>query len=106
MAQEPICPDANSQREMNVCASELAEKAEAVVEKLYAEVAAETSEGALSEKLAASQEAWKAYRDAQCDFDAAQFEGGSMRPLVFHMCRAKSAERRAQALIDSQPQMK
>ena len=100
------CANANSQMELNSCAAEEAKQAEAEMEKRYAEVSAQTEGAELLKKLALSQATWEAYRDAQCDFDAAQFEGGSIRPMIYHLCRATSAKQRAEALNASKAEAK
>jgi uncharacterized protein YecT (DUF1311 family) len=47
--------------------------------------------------------AWRLYRDLECDFEAAGFEGGSMAPIAELQCRLRLAQRRRE---DLQQQLK
>ena len=37
-------------------------------------------------KLRAAQRAWRRFRDAQCIFEAAAYDGGSMQPMIQALC--------------------
>jgi len=37
-------------------------------------------------KLRAAQRAWLRFRDAQCTFEAAAYDGGSMQPMIQALC--------------------
>lgn len=39
-------------------------------------------------KVAANQTAWLTYRDAQCELEAGEFEGGSFAPVAYGFCQA------------------
>ena len=49
--------------------------------------------------LREAQRAWMALRDADCDFAASAYEGGSMQPLVSAGCRMDYAARRTLRLL-------
>lgn len=49
-------------------------------------------------QLEAAEQAWAAYRDAECQAEAGLNEGGSVVPLVIATCRAGLADRRAEEL--------
>lgn len=49
--------------------------------------------------LREAQRAWMALRDADCDFAASAYEGGSMQPLVNAGCRMDYAARRTIRLL-------
>lgn len=86
-----------TQLDMNECAAQRFEAARARLELHYG-----TALGCLNtesaEELRQVQRAWLAYRDAECQWQAAPYEGGSIQPLVFVGCLAELTERRADAL--------
>lgn len=49
--------------------------------------------------LREAQRAWMALRDADCDFEASAYEGGSMQPLVQGGCMLDYAARRTIRLL-------
>lgn len=49
--------------------------------------------------LEASQEAWEAYRDAQCAFVGASFGGGSGTGIAIQACRVELGRERAAELL-------
>ena len=49
--------------------------------------------------LAASQEAWEVYRDAQCAFVGATFGGGSGTGIAIRSCRIELTRDRISALL-------
>ena len=49
--------------------------------------------------LREAQRAWMALRDADCDFAASAYEGGSMQPLVSAGCHRDYAARRTLLLL-------
>ncbi|HEY6968461.1 MAG TPA: lysozyme inhibitor LprI family protein [Candidatus Angelobacter sp.] len=110
------CGDLKTQMEITSCWENLARKAESELTALYQKVqkairaqmaeddasmktraAAATMriyrQGAL-EKLNTAQRAWTHYRDAQCDAEEQQYEGGSIAPSVHAGCMKQMAERR------------
>jgi uncharacterized protein YecT (DUF1311 family) len=94
------CSDANTQAEMNICAGKEYKTADATLNRVYQQLVAmlETEEKA---QLREVQTAWIKYRDANCDFVADQYKGGSIRPMIYGLCladvtRNRTAELRAQ----------
>jgi uncharacterized protein YecT (DUF1311 family) len=90
------CPDARTQTEMNLCAARELRTADAELNRVYQQLT-----GALEPDLRASlrtaQRAWIAFRDADCRSEAAEYEGGSMQPMVLSSCLAdRTRDRTAQ----------
>ena len=98
--RDPCGDDAQSQSEMNICADKKFKAADAVLNRVYNQLAAKLEAGARA-KLKAAEVSWLKYRDDNCDYEAAQFEGGSMQPLIRSSClermtKARTAELRGQ----------
>lgn len=94
------CGDAETQVEMNTCAAELAKTAQKALDTVYADATLKV-DGSWLEKLKAAQEAWRTYRDTQCTFEAAAYEGGSIQPMILSMCRARLTDQRSEELRTS-----
>ena len=99
-AQKGACDDPQSQAEMNICADERFRAADAALNRVYGQLAAK-EEGDSRAKLKAAEVSWLKYRDDNCAYEAASFEGGSMQPLIRSSClermtKARTAELREQ----------
>jgi uncharacterized protein YecT (DUF1311 family) len=87
--------------ELRACESGRFNAAQTELDKTYAEAQA-ALKGRIAEPfLRQSQQAWRAYRDAQCKLDAAGNEGGTIQPIVQLVCmeqmtRSRVAEIRAE----------
>ncbi len=93
------CRDPVTQAEMNACAGEAYEKADAELNAAYREVK-ERVEGESANLLVAAQRAWVAFRDAECAFAASGSAGGSIHPMAVsncleHMTKQRTAELKA-----------
>ena len=93
------CPNAQSQAEMNDCAGREYKKADAELNQVYQKLVAmlEADEKA---QLKAVEMTWIKYRDANCDFVADQYKGGSMRPMILGFCLADMTHNRTNELKD------
>ena len=91
------CADAQSQAEMNMCWGKEYKAANAKLNKIYQDFMSKLDE---SEKvqLKNAQLAWLKYRDANCDFVADQYKGGTMRPMIAAMCLAEVTNARVNEL--------
>ncbi len=99
-AQKNPCGDPQSQAEMNICAEERFKAADAALNRVYGQLAAK-EEGDSRARLKAAEVSWLKYRDDNCAYEAAGFEGGSMQPLIRASClermtKARTAELREQ----------
>jgi uncharacterized protein YecT (DUF1311 family) len=113
-AGEPDCNDAETQMDMNHCAGERFGQADAQLNRVYRDVVRQEqaadrdavgmidSHPTNEEALRASQRAWLAFRDAQCEYESFEARGGSMQPMLYEDCRARMTRERIRQL--SQPE--
>lgn len=93
-AQPSECMDeARTQLDMNACAADELGLADSVLNAVYAQVVAQIDSVQLPH-LREAQRAWIRLRDADCELEAAEFEGGSIRPMIELMCLAGETRRR------------
>ena len=104
------CPAATTDVARTNCWKDLANQADAGLNALYHQVQAGirariAEDGAVKEfrersleKLKAAQLAWTRYRDAQCDADEQQYEGGTIAPSIRFECIKELSERRSEEL--------
>jgi uncharacterized protein YecT (DUF1311 family) len=91
------CPNAESQAEMTICWGKEYKAADAILNQVYRQLVAKLNEEEKSQ-LKEAQTAWLKYRDANCDFVADQYKGGSMRPMIAAMCLAEMTGNRSTEL--------
>jgi uncharacterized protein YecT (DUF1311 family) len=85
---EPLsCEDPRTQTDMNQCAGLAFQAADSVLNAVYPQVIAGL-DSARVPLLREAQRQWIRLRDADCALDAAEFEGGSMQPMIYGYCRA------------------
>jgi uncharacterized protein YecT (DUF1311 family) len=82
------CMDkASSQADMNECADISYKASNATLNKLYAQIQQRLKDDPDTRKLLlATQRAWIAYRDAECNFAASATSGGSAYPMIAELC--------------------
>jgi uncharacterized protein YecT (DUF1311 family) len=98
-AQSNPCDEARTQMEMNECADREYRKADAELNRVYQQLV--RASGGRDAKLKAAQLAWLKFRDAQCDYEAAFNEGGSMQPMTYSFCLADVTAARTKQLRES-----
>jgi uncharacterized protein YecT (DUF1311 family) len=99
-AQDPKkdpCAEAQSQGEMNICWGKEYKAADAQLNAAYREFASKLNPEETAQ-LKTVQLAWIKFRDANCEFVADQYKGGSMRPMVAAMCLADVTSARTSEL--------
>ena len=117
---ESECENAMSQMEMNACAMQAFERADAELNRLYREQIAaarasdQSPDNGRSERdnrpgeeetLREAQRAWVAFRDAHCRGEGYAERGGSMEPMIFHQCLERlTRERIAQLTLEPEPE--
>lgn len=76
---------AQTQLEMNQAANAKYKKADAELNKVYKQLISILTQ---SEKLLLIQaeKDWVKFRDSSCKFESSQYEGGSIKPLVYSTC--------------------
>ena len=80
------CADTRTQTDINQCAYENFQKADAVLNQVYAKLRARTTDPDSLKRLVAAEKAWLAYRDRECDFETEDSIGGSIRPSEMAAC--------------------
>lgn len=99
-AQDPKkdpCADAQSQLEMNMCWGNQYKVADAQLNTAYREFTSKLNPGETAQ-LKTAQLAWIKFRDANCEFVADQYKGGSIRPMIAAMCLADVTSARTSEL--------
>ncbi|CCE96859.1 hypothetical protein SFHH103_02364 [Sinorhizobium fredii HH103] len=111
-AQEPEvdCQKAETQRDLNMCADQEYQAADADLNKAYRKAIAAMQEtdkelggidaayvGAV-EALKKAQRAWIGYRDGQCELAGFEARGGSMEPMLVSGCLAELTRKRTAEL--------
>jgi len=96
-ARADECDNAMDQSTMNACVDQSFKKADEELNAVYKKLQSRKNDDAQAVKLLiAAERAWVAFRDAECEFDAADNLGGSIYPMVYSGC----LERLTQARID------
>ncbi len=103
---QPDCEN-GSQAELNMCAYNDFAKADKELNTLWPQVkkfavdgdaALEGNDKGYVKALLASQRAWIAYRDGQCELYGFQSRGGSMEPMLVSGCKAQMTGARIKEL--------
>ncbi len=100
------CTDAPSQVEIGACVSDMEERVNAALEVAYGfaldaakELDEVTGRTVAQPAVEASQAAWSAYRDAQCEAVGASFGGGSGTGIGITACRVDLGRARVDELL-------
>lgn len=112
LAQQTECGDTIFQRELNACAEQHLEAANATLETVYKTALARTKAidvAAIADDMRApgaetslrrAQAAWIDYRESHCSLIASPSRGGSMEPMVISACKTDLAAARTRELQD------
>lgn len=103
------CSDPMTQTAMNLCAYREFEQADADLNAVWKDVAAEMKRldaqtehddgrPGYFDQLLAAQRAWLAYRDAHCASEGYLTRGGSMEPLMVSGCKTALTKARTEEL--------
>jgi uncharacterized protein YecT (DUF1311 family) len=95
--QKTPCDASATQSDLNQCAGDDFQKADARLNRIYANLVKQM-EGPAVQKLKAAERAWIQYRDLHCEAARYEYEGGSMSPMVFAQCMATTTEHRIEDL--------
>lgn len=91
------CGDLATQAEMNICANQELQKADAALNAAYKQLLAKTSpEGQAS--LRKAEKSWIAYRDNQCAFETLGTADGSIHPMMVSECETELTQAQAKRL--------
>lgn len=91
------CADASTQALMNQCAAEDYAAADGELNRIYGK-AIQSVSGDDEQRLRAAQRRWIPFRDAQCESEAAELEGGSLYTTVLNACLADLTRQRTEEL--------
>ena len=96
-AKDDPCANAQTQLEMNVCWGNQYKSADAQLNSVYREFTSKLSPEETAQ-LKTAQLAWIKFRDANCEFVADAYKGGSIRPMIAAMCLADVTNARTSEL--------
>jgi uncharacterized protein YecT (DUF1311 family) len=84
---------AQTQMEMNQTANTYYKKADAELNKVYKQLMLilDKDEKPL---LIQAEKDWVKFRDSHCKFEASQYEGGSIQPLIYSSCLEELTKKR------------
>ncbi|HEV2827644.1 MAG TPA: lysozyme inhibitor LprI family protein [Pyrinomonadaceae bacterium] len=91
------CAHVSSQSEMTMCWMKEHKAADTKLNQVYRQLVSMLADEEKLE-LKKAQTAWLNYRDANCEFAANQYKGGSMRPMIYAICLAEMTENRTTEL--------
>jgi uncharacterized protein YecT (DUF1311 family) len=91
------CEGEGTQFEATECAGREYKKADAELNKVYQQVWQQEDKGGQA-RLRAAQLAWLKFRDAECEYEAGDYIGGTMRPMVAAFCLAAVTHERTRQL--------
>jgi uncharacterized protein YecT (DUF1311 family) len=91
------CAAAQSQAEMNMCWGKEYKAADTRLNEAFRQFMTKLNDEEKAQ-LKKAQLAWITYRDANCDFVADQYKGGTMRPMIAAMCLADVTNARVNEL--------
>ncbi|XWK90011.1 MAG: lysozyme inhibitor LprI family protein [Phormidium sp.] len=97
LAQQPNCKDPQTQVEINTCAGIEYQNADKRLNQVYQQLMPKLS-ATRKQKLILAQRAWINFRDANCEFERSQFEGGTMAPAAQAGCMAQLTKARTAQL--------
>ncbi len=98
-ARADDCDNAADQATMNACAEDAWKKADAELNSVYKKLQGRNKDDARASKLlTAAERAWVTFRDAECEYGAADNQGGSIFPLVYFGCLDKLTKARTNQL--------
>lgn len=92
------CADAQTQAEMNACAYADYRQAETTLDASYSAVLKHISDAAQRQLLETAQQRWRAYQEADCQFQSYAGRGGSLYAMSYADCLAGAFRQRTAAL--------
>ena len=99
------CDNPVTQMAMNICAGRDYQAADRELNEVWKKASARAKQtdtgvgnGTQQRELLAAQRAWLTFRDAQCSFEANQYRGGSIMPLIRSTCLTALTKARTEQL--------
>ena len=96
-ASAGVCDDANTTQAMIDCMHKQGVAAQEELAKLESKIA-ERLDPKVAAKFQAANEAWRQYRDKDCQVGMALSEGGTVAPLELLICRLTKTQKRIEEL--------
>jgi uncharacterized protein YecT (DUF1311 family) len=93
LAPPDRCDSPQTQAEMNRCAGEELRRNDAQLNVAYSRLLKKLDPNRRA-KLQKAERAWVAFRDAQCDYEGSESEGGSIQPLEIAACKTELTKAR------------
>ncbi|WNZ47691.1 lysozyme inhibitor LprI family protein [Leptolyngbya boryana CZ1] len=94
------CKNQQTQFDMNFCANQQARAADRKLNQAYQKLIRSYKGSRRESQLVAAQQAWIKFRDTNCTFTSAAYEGGSIQPMVYSNCIEKMTNDRTKQLED------
>ena len=91
------CAKALSQADMNDCWGREYRAADTTLNQVYRQLVSKLEDEEKAQ-LKEVESAWLKYRDANCEFVADQYKGGTIRPMISAMCLADMTNNRTAEL--------
>ena len=95
---DPCDGEGGTQFEANQCAHKQFLAADAELNKAYSKLMAKLDDAEERAKLKDAELAWIKYRDANCEYEAFFYRGGTIRPAILSHCLARLTNERAAQL--------
>lgn len=97
LAQKVNCENPLNTQDMNICAGQEYKVADRKLNQVYRQLQSRLS-GKQKQRMTDAQLTWIKFRDANCDSERGQFEGGTMNSHVGTTCLAGMTEKRKKEL--------
>ena len=91
------CSNPQTTLEMNICATQEYQVADKKLNQVYRQLQSRLS-GKQQQRMTNAQLSWIKFRDANCDYERGQFEGGTMAGPIGNNCLAGMTEKRTKEL--------
>ncbi len=96
--QKEPCEEARTQFESNQCAHKQFLAADGELNKVYNKLMSTLDNAEERAKLKDAELAWLKYRDANCEYEAFFYRGGTIRPMIQSLCLTRVTGARAAEL--------
>lgn len=97
IAEKVNCANPQTTVEMNICAGQEYKAADHKLNQVYRQLQSKLS-GNQKQRITLAQLAWIKFRDANCDYERGEFEGGTMANPTISSCLAGMTEKRTKEL--------
>lgn len=97
VAQQVNCKSPQTTQEQNVCSNQEFQAADRKLNQVYQQLQAKLN-SKQKQRLTVAQRSWLKFRDESCDYEAGQFEGGTLAAPTYGYCRARVTQERIKEL--------